>query len=145
MESIEQSVVINRPLEEVFAFVSDYRNDPRWRTGLIKMTQTPEGPTGAGTKLHEVLRMAGLKLETGSEVTEYEHNSKCTVKSTSGPIPLRNWRLVEPAGDGAKFTYGIVGETSGFYKLMEPVLAGVFKRQLRAELARLKGILEGSG
>jgi uncharacterized membrane protein len=144
MEKIEQSIVISRPIEEVFAFVSDYRNDPRWRTGIVEFSQTPEGPTAAGTRLREVLRLAGLRLETASEVIEYEPNRKCTIKSTSGPIPLRNWRLVEPAPGGTRFTYAIVGESSGFYKLAEPVLVAIFRRQLRAELARLKRILESS-
>jgi len=37
------SIVVARPVEVVFAYISDYEHDPRWRASIIEMTQIPTG------------------------------------------------------------------------------------------------------
>lgn len=49
MVKFEESVVIERPLEQVFAFVSDPRNDTEWSEEIAEVRQTSEGPLGVGT------------------------------------------------------------------------------------------------
>jgi len=45
----EKSGIIRRPIEEVFAYVSDLRHSPEWQSGLVEVRQTTEGPQGVGT------------------------------------------------------------------------------------------------
>ena len=46
------SIHIERPAEEVFAFVADAENNPRWRSYVIETTWLDDGPSvsavGAG-------------------------------------------------------------------------------------------------
>ncbi len=87
MLNIEKSVVINRPLEEVFAFVSAGENWSQWAAELVETRKTSEGPLGVGTTYTHVAQMLGRRIENGYEVTEYEPNSKVSMKATSGSIP----------------------------------------------------------
>ena len=48
MAEFKQSVLIDRPLAEVFAFVSNLENDPPW-TAAVEVRRTSQGPVGVGT------------------------------------------------------------------------------------------------
>ena len=50
MIKAEQTVVIDRPIEEVFAYVTDQTNTPYWQAGLVEVQRTTAGPIGVGTK-----------------------------------------------------------------------------------------------
>ena len=46
MPKIEMSIVINRPVEEVFAFLSDFENNPKWQATSVEARKISEGPVG---------------------------------------------------------------------------------------------------
>ncbi len=142
MIEAETSVVINRPVEKVFAFVNDSENAPQWRSSVLESRQTSEGPIGVGTTLAEVIRFLGRRIESTFEVTEYEPNSKISAKTTSGPIPFEVSRTFESVEGGTRLTVTIEGETGGFFKLAEPLVARMTKRQIETDHANLKDLLE---
>jgi Polyketide cyclase / dehydrase and lipid transport len=49
---VEVSTTIDRPVEQVFRFVEDEANIPKWDSDLLKATKTSDGPIGAGTTFH---------------------------------------------------------------------------------------------
>jgi uncharacterized protein YndB with AHSA1/START domain len=49
---VEVSTTIDRPVEEVFRFVEDETNIPKWDNDLLKATKTSDGPIGPGTTFH---------------------------------------------------------------------------------------------
>ncbi len=49
MFRLEHSVVINRPIEQVFEYVTNIENAPKWKSRLLEVTRTSEGPVGVGT------------------------------------------------------------------------------------------------
>ena len=67
MIEVEQSITINRPVKEVFAFVADQRNAPRWQSGLLEVRRTTEGTLGVGTKHRFVRKFVGRRLEASNE------------------------------------------------------------------------------
>ena len=87
----ESRVVIQRPIEEVFAFLSDWANYARWEADVIETGQVSEGPMGVGTIVRDVRKSMGRRIETLSRVTHYEPHSKIAVQSTSGSMPFE-WR-----------------------------------------------------
>ena len=86
MARIEASVVINRPIKEVFAFVTDIEKMSHWMSELVEAKQTSEGPVGVGTTISAVANVLGRRIESIQEVAEYGPNSKYAIKSTSGPV-----------------------------------------------------------
>ena len=133
---------INAPVEKVFAFVADFRNNSKWQGGVIESTQTPDGPTQVGTKVKDVRTFLGQKLEGAYEVTELVPNKKVAFKSTSGPIQFQFEETFEPMGGGTKLTAHVEMEAKGFFKLAEGALAGNLKKEFEAQAVKLKMLLE---
>jgi uncharacterized membrane protein len=69
---IEYSVVINRPVETVFAYVANLENLKQWQSGLIESRPITPGKTGVGSKVPVVRQLLGQKLEGVAEVVAFE-------------------------------------------------------------------------
>jgi carbon monoxide dehydrogenase subunit G len=135
-------VIVERPPEHVFAFVSDPRNDSAWASEITEVRQTSEGPLGVGASFVQVARFLGRRLEVPFELTEYEPNRAVTITPTCGPVRLAARRSVEPVEAGTRVTIQASGQSGFFLNLLEPVVARVARRRLRLALARLKEVLE---
>lgn len=142
MAQFEISTVINRPIEEVFAFASNYENNSQWISGVIEVKKTSEGPIGVGTTYSPVLTFLGRRIESETELTEYEPNRSFAEKSTSGPFPIENRTTFERVEGGTRVTFTTVAEPGGFFKLAEPLLVRMVKRQFEANFATLKELME---
>ncbi len=142
MARMEVSVVIDRPVQEVFAYVTNPANDPRWQSAVLESGFVGEGPAGVGAKVREVRQLMGRRMESVAEVTAYEPNAKIGLRSTSGPVEYEAWYTLEPTDAGTKLT--IVGEADvgGFFKLAEGLVARQFEKEMQTALAALKDILE---
>jgi uncharacterized membrane protein len=143
MFSVEISTVIRRPVEQVFAFLSDFENWPKWVPGSIEARKTSDGPTGHGTTWRGVSNVLGRRVESESEVIEFEPNRKITWKYKPGAIQQAKAQATfEPDEGGTRFTLTLEGDSGGFLKLAEPVFANLAKRQFEAGLANLKELME---
>ena len=54
MLEFENIVYIDRPIGEVFAFLSDFENIPKWNYYVLDVRQRSESPIGVGTTYHQV-------------------------------------------------------------------------------------------
>ena len=142
MITVDHSVVIDRPIQEVFAFLADGENHIQWRSGLVEWKMTSEGPVGVGSTSSEVLQFLGRRMETSYELTEFEQDRKLAFKTTSGPIPMDGSYTLESAGSGTKLTFRIQGESGGFFRLAEHVLVRMVRRQVESDFGNLKDLLE---
>ena len=142
MARAEASLVINCPPDKVFAYLADIARGPEWQAELLEAQQTSSGPVGLGTTIREVRRLLGRNLETAFTITEYEPDFRLGFESTSGPIPMRGHYSLEGTGDGTKVTLAVEAELTGVFKMTEPLVVHTAKRQMAADIARLKEILE---
>jgi uncharacterized membrane protein len=142
MIKIEVSTVINRPVEEVFAVVSNVENNPKWSSAFLEAEQTSGEPIGVGTTWHVVQKALGQRMEGEIEVTEYEPNRKCTQQGKSGPIPTEVRQTFEPVKGGTRVSFTLEAEPGGFFKLAEPLVKTMGKRQIEGDLANLKDLME---
>lgn len=142
MVKVEGTVVINRPIEEVFAFLTNPDNSSLWQGMVLEAKQTSEGPVGVGTMGQVVGQFLGRRMESTWEVTEFELNRKATLKTTSGPIPYMNSATLEPVEEGTKVTLVAEYEVGGYFKLAEPILARMAQRQAETDYANLKDLVE---
>ncbi len=140
----EHTGVIDRSIEEVFAFVTDPNKDPLWHASTLEAEQTSEGPVGVGTTYRIVLKFLGRRIETTYEIIEYEPPHKHCVRITSGPIPAVGCLLLEPTDGGStRLTQTLDrGELGFFFRLAEPLVRRAINRQSEADLATLKDLLE---
>ncbi|MEU3187895.1 SRPBCC family protein [Streptomyces sp. NPDC006923] len=68
----EATTEINRPIEEVFAFLADGRNDPKFSPRVKEIVKTPEGPTAVGTVFRSTVKDAGMTTGREFRITEFE-------------------------------------------------------------------------
>ncbi len=142
MINVEVSPVINRPVEEVFAFMVDIKKRPQWISEGVEEHWTPEGPVGVGSTFRTVRRFMGRGIETERVVTEYEPDRKFTYKTTGSRISVEVSTAFEEVPGGTKVNVLAQGGISGVFKITEPLFGRAVKRVLKAELGNFKNLLE---
>ena len=103
----ENRVEINRPPAEVFKFISDLCNEPRYVPNVLETKKISDGPAGVGAKYREVTRvMFGRKAVATYEITQYDAPTTFAFRGTSGRSTFRGRWVIEATDDGslAKFT-----------------------------------------
>lgn len=144
MIKVEVSTIINRPIEEVFAFVTDHRNDVRWQDGLLEVRLTPDGPVSMGTQVHEVRKFMGRRIESTGVISEFTPNVKSARKTLDGPTEVEGYLAFEPVGGGTKVTQHMEMKSGGFMALAEPLVSSGLRRGLEKNFGDLKDLLESS-
>jgi uncharacterized membrane protein len=143
MIMIEVSTVINRPIEEVFAFVANFENHPKWETDFQEVKQLTSTPGGVGTTYHCMLKLPGKSAKSKFEITEYQANKKLSFEGeVAGPAKPKGSYLFESVAGATKVTALPQPELQGFFKLLEPLMVGAIRKQNEAHLANLKRLLE---
>ena len=143
MTKVEKSIVVNQPIEKVFAYITNPRNNPKWQPDILDSQVSPDEPTHVGTRVTDVRTLLGRRLELTTEVVEFEPNRLLHVKSTSGPIPFRGYITFEPVNGGTKVNILAEAEPTGFFKLAERMFSSTWRKGLEDSLNKLKEQLEG--
>ena len=129
MVGFELSIVINRPIEEVFRALTNLENDIKWRSEWVETRNTSGGAFGVGATFCLTGEFLGRRVPTNYEVIEYEPNLSAAWKTVSGPLPLKFQRTFERGEGGTRFTIKYEVEVRGLFKLLMSFLAGTVKRQ----------------
>jgi uncharacterized protein YndB with AHSA1/START domain len=142
MVTNEKVITINRPIEEVFAYVSDAGNGPKWQKALVEARRITEGPLGVGTQFTGVRKFMGRRMESVIQYTTYDPNKKVVFKTISGSSPFEQTFLFESTAGGTRLTTRLDLETSGLMGLAQPLIASGVKREVDESFGILKGMLE---
>jgi len=144
MVDVSASITIDRPVEDVFAYVTDVTNDPAWHKDILEATKTSEGPIGVGTVWHARFKPSMGISEGDMRVVSFEPNRLQVMKGDIGPMhPTVTYQL-EPSNGGTKFTRHVQISVSGWMKIMSPMMGMMLPKQNKGFLANLKRVLEGS-
>jgi uncharacterized protein YndB with AHSA1/START domain len=141
MKPAEQSIVIDRPIAEVFAFVTDQRNTPQWQAGLVEVRPLAEGLPGVGKRYALVRKFMGRRMEAVNEYLRYETDKLVTFKTISGPEVEASY-LFEPVENGTRVTSRVRLQIPGVMGLFDPLIGMSLRREMRAALPALKALLE---
>ena len=141
----ESSIIINRPAEAVWPYLVDYDKGPLWNPATVEIRPTSEGPLQKGSTYVWVGQWLGRHIESNCEVAEFEPGRKFGYRIVSGPFPGTALTTLTPIESGTQVTISSEGEMNGFFKLAEPVMARMSKRQIEGMLANLKDLLEAEG
>lgn len=139
----EASTDINRPIEEVFAYVTDVGRFPEWSTVVQEATMTSSPPLTVGSTFRTTAHFLGRRFATDNVVTAFEPPRTFAGKVTSGPVQYEVTMTLQATNSGTHVTWAIQGEAAGFFRLAEPVLARMGRRQIEAQVGTLKDLLEG--
>lgn len=134
---------IDRQAGEVFAFVSDATNNPRWQRGMRSCAWTSPPPIGVGSTYRQEAKFLGRTLVTEFEVVDHEPGRSITMRSTSGPFPITVRRSVTPIDASSSRVEAVIsGDPGRFFRIAGPLLQRLAQRSVTANYRRLKTLLD---
>ena len=139
-------VTIDRPIEIVWKFMSDFENYPKWHKGMVEAKKTSEGPTGVGTTVEVVADVLG-RHKMQLMITEYEPKKgiawRVDVRRVTGAAGYVAGCRFESLHGGTRVFKFIDGELAGIFRLLEPILSRPLRRlEIETELGNAKRLLE---
>ena len=136
MPSAERTVTINRPVDEVFRFVSDGRNAKHWRSGVLDVDLV--SGSGVGARYSQGVRgPGGRRIAADYEITEFIPNEKIAFAATAGPVRPTGSFTFEGMGTGTILTFRLDAELGGLQKLL---MGGMVQSTMNAEMSALDQI-----
>ncbi len=93
----EATIVIDRPIENVFEFLADGENDKKFSSRIIEIEKTTEGPPGVGTVYASTAKDAGVKMKHEFELTQFEPPTRIRWGGAGSGCCCRAWRCAPPA------------------------------------------------
>jgi polyketide cyclase/dehydrase/lipid transport protein len=139
---MDDLVVINRPIQEVFAFVTDHSNDKLWKPFVTESRQILSGPIGVGTRFEIVTVAGGYRRSGEVEILEYEPCSSFAYKGHDEIFPFVGRLWFSTVSSGTHIHGQVEFQTQGLWKLLAPFPLMFFRSQTKRTFARLKQILE---
>ena len=141
MPEIKGTIEIGRPVEDVFAYVTDSKNTQEWESG-VEEELTSEGPMGIGSKGRRVETFMG-RDESIWEVTEWKPGERWSAKFESDKFIGEGGLRTESTDSGTRLTYRFEGRAKNpVFKLLMPFFMPMIRRKIKKDYQRLKGILE---
>jgi len=143
MSHIEGEIIIDRPVDTVFDFVADERNEPLYNPEISHAELVTEEPIGEGTRFVAFTSTMGRPLEMVIEFTGYERPKRLSSTTVMSTADTRGTLTFEPDMAGTRMHWSWEVRPKGLMKLLAPVLIPLGRRQERTVWANLKRHLEG--
>jgi uncharacterized membrane protein len=138
MLEFENTIRVDRPISEVFAFLADLENIPKWNYYVLEVRKLSDGPIGIGTTYHQIRKTDEQYLR----ITELEQNHKVTVKTLPQSSPGLEMRFVlYEEGESTRIRDEWKLDT-GWPVLLERLGAHRVKSAVAENLTKLKELLE---
>jgi carbon monoxide dehydrogenase subunit G len=145
-ERFGASVVIDCPIDEVFAFLADGENDKKFSARVIEISKATEGPPGKGTIYKSTVKDAGFKTKREFELTEFEPSTRIRWTERSKnlvTVPQGGYDLT-PDGAGTKLTFFNELEGHGLGKLLAGPALGSARKGADEFARAIKRAIEAS-
>ena len=144
MIAFETSTRINRPVEEVFAYVSDPRNFPRWNSAVQAVRKTSAGANGTGSTYVMERELPTGRAINELEVVASERPSDFTIRATAGPTPFLYRYRFAADNDETIMQLDAEIELPGAAALLPQLARRAVKKGVEDNFATLKQILEAT-
>ena len=141
MPEARHQVTIWRPASEVFGFIADGLNGPKWRTGILDIAHVSGTGVGATYK-QGVKGPGGRRIDADYRVTTYAPNSRLAFEAIAGPVRPKGEYVLEEVDGGTRLTFALHAELGGIKKLL---MRGAVQKTMNSEVEatdRLKSLME---
>ncbi|GCE27427.1 hypothetical protein KDA_29110 [Dictyobacter alpinus] len=142
MIRLERSITIARPIEDVFAYVTDMCKVKTWLPVKDIRALSP-GHMCVGATYAQIAVFMGREFESTIEVTQYQPTSLFAFKMIKGPFPLSNTMTFAPTSSGGTILT-IIGEAEpgSALSFIGPLVTPIVKKQLASQSNQLKTAIE---
>jgi uncharacterized protein YndB with AHSA1/START domain len=140
MPEASNTVEIRRAPAEVFAFLAEGENNPRWRSGVLDIRH--KSGEGRGAVYEQGVKGPfGRRVPADYEVTTYEPDRRIGFRAIAGPVRPEGSFELTPVNGGTRVTFSLSASPRGMAKLMTPMVAQTMRSEV-AQLERLRAVLE---
>lgn len=142
--NFEASIFINRPVDEVFAFVMDYTTHPQW-SGATRVDLLTDGPPGVGTRVNYVGKFLGREMANESVITVFEPPQRMGYRIEMSGMNADALQTFQAENGGTRMTWAYEGNFSGLmslFKFAEGIFRQQASKQMNTALENLKSVLE---
>jgi carbon monoxide dehydrogenase subunit G len=145
MARIESTLLVNKSVEQVFAFLNAPDNHARFIPNMAEFQQTSPGPFGSvGATAQGLLSYLGLvKIKVNYKVIKHEPNHRLAMKGQMGPVFFRDGYNLKKSRNGTEIRFWLDLNPTGWAKVFSPftgligrVHAWETLRNLKRELAK---------
>jgi len=145
MARVEGEIVISRPVEEVFDFVADERNEPRYNPRMRVVEQISEGPIGVGTRFRTELETMGRTMPMVVEFTGFERPWRLGSVTRTSMMETEGALTFESVPGGTRMCWSWDVRPHAAMRVMAPVVGVIGRRQEQSIWGNLKRLLESGG
>jgi uncharacterized protein YndB with AHSA1/START domain len=142
MTTFTVTTFINRPVQEVFDFMTNPANFAQWQSGTKSAKWALEGPVGVGSIFNSVGEMMGREMKFDGEITQWGPSHVWGFKGASGPMKFEGINKFESKDGGTQVTQTFEGEVGGFFSIAEGLAIKQLQKQVETDGNALKKLLE---
>ncbi len=143
---VRTETVIGRPRGVVAGYAADPDRAPDWYARIRSVRWETPGPLAVGSRIAFRARFLGRELAYTYEVLEWLPGERMVMATAQGPFPMRTtYTWTDAAAGSTHMTLANAGRPTGFGAIAAPLLAAAIRRANRADLARLRQLLEAPG
>lgn len=143
MMQIEASTTINRPIEEVFAFVADNENDPQWCIPVVRTTRVVGDAPGANTRYTFASKFGLMTLRGEFTIVDFQPPERIAWKGTSPLSRYQGFYTLKAVEVGTQITSNTSFTNKSVFRLFESMMRKQFKETYDKQFRKLKQVLEG--
>ena len=142
MRRVQGTVFIAATPPEVYAFLSEPTNVPRWQTGIVSAERTSPAPTVAGSTGRVVLEVMGQRVTADTTVREAVPDRRLVLATSVSGMSVLGSLDLEAAEGGTQLTFSSeVKAESIFMAPLERMVTDGIEKDMEASLTRLKAAL----
>jgi uncharacterized membrane protein len=142
MKRVEVRVWIDRPVEEVYAYVVDFDRWPEWRQDVVGGELLTEGPVRVGTRARGIAKVLGRPFSIDVEVTALTPAVRFGYRPVKGPLQTNNLYTFESQAGGTLVVLTDELGLAGIFRVFLPVLPALVRSGYLKNLTALKATLE---
>ncbi len=143
MLQLAKTIVIQRPIEEVFDVATCLRRCVVWSAPIVETRMISDGPARVGAEYEHTMSLFGRTFKTNPVITRWDPPRASEYASTKGPMPVRVTFELETVGDSTELTTIYEAEVPNWVReIGAPLLRKMLQRQYEADLETLKELLE---
>jgi hypothetical protein len=141
MLKFSADLYVNRPVEKVFAWLTNAQNQAKFDKTSLAMELLTPSPWQAGSQFRELRNLGGRETEVFSEIIQFQPNRLFVIRSKTGPDWLGTWAF-EPEKSGTRLHWTGQMSMKGFARWLEPIIGSQMRTQIDQQFSALPHIIE---
>jgi uncharacterized protein YndB with AHSA1/START domain len=140
MPAARNEILIDRPRDEVFAFLADRENDLRWRSGVLDLKRV--SGSGVGARYEQGVKgPGGRRIPADIEITELVHGESIAFQTLTGPVRPRGRYVLTDADGGTRVRFELQADVKGLKRLLAPMVQKTMDAEV-GQVDSLKRVIE---